>query len=259
MPPTPFIRGQGTDMLFPRYDVFISYSRQDTAIVEPFVEELRRRGYTVFFDTQSIIVGDLWKQRLANAVRSSRVCILCWSQHARDSEYVAFEYSRAEGLGRPVLPWLLDATPLPNMVELQGIIESDPVKAASRFIPRLGWRLSLRRALQASLLLLFLLAASLVYWKTHQPPPPWEFTGRVTDSVTNLPISGVQVEAEDQATAKDHRFTTYTDSDGRYVFHLPQPRPKYLHLVFAKQGYKGEEPVTIPPDLPFNTDMTPLK
>jgi hypothetical protein len=246
-------------MLFPRYDVFISYSRQDTAIVEPFVEELRRRGYTVFFDTQSIIVGDLWKQRLANAVRSSRVCILCWSHHARDSEYVAFEYSRAEGLGRPVLPWLLDATPLPNMVELQGIIESDPAKAASRFIPRLGWKLSLRRALQASLLLLFLLASVLVYRSTHRPPPPWAFTGRVTDSVTNLPIPGVQVEAQDQVEAKDLRFTTYTDSDGRYVFHLPQPKPKYLHLVFAKQGYKGEEPVTIPPDLPFNTDMTPLR
>ena len=240
-------------MLFPRYDVFISYSRQDTAIVQPFVEELRRRGYTIFFDTQSIIVGDLWKQRLANAVRSSRVCILCWSQHARDSEYVAFEYSRAEGLGRPVLPWLLDATPLPNMVELQGIIESDPAKAASLFVPHLGTKLSFRRHPTGLSSLLLLITSALAYWHIHRPPPPWEFTGRVTDSVTNLPIPGVQVDAE------DHHFTAYTDSDGRYVFHLPQPKPKYLHLVFAKQGYKGEEPVTIPPDLPFNTDMTPLK
>jgi TIR domain/CarboxypepD_reg-like domain len=240
-------------MLFPRYDVFISYSRQDTVVVQPFVEELRRRGYTVFFDTQSIVVGDLWKQRLANAVRSSRVCILCWSQHARDSEFVAFEYSRAEGLRRPVLPWLLDSSPLPSMVELQGILETDPAKAASLFVPHLGTKLTLRRTLQVCLLFLLLLISALAYWHTHRPPPPWEFTGRVTDSVTNLPIPGVQVAAEDQ------HFTTYTDSDGRYVLHLPQPKPKYLHLVFAKQGYKGEEPVTIPPDLPFNTDMTPLK
>lgn len=247
------IRGLGTKMLFPRHDVFISYSHQDTASVSPFVGELRRHGYNVFYDTRSIVVGDLWKQRLANAVRSSRVCILCWSQHARDSEFVAFEYSRAEGLGRPVLPWLLDSTPLPSMIELQGIIESNPAKAASRFIPRLGWRLSLRRIFQASLLMLLSLISAFVYWSTHRPPPPWEFTGRVTDSVTNLPISGVQVDAEDR------QYSTYTDSDGRYIFHLPQPKPKYLHLVFAKQGYKGEEPVTIPPDRPFNTDMTPLK
>jgi hypothetical protein len=240
-------------MLFPRHDVFISYSHRDTASVSPFVGELRRHGYNVFYDTRSIVVGDLWKQRLANAVRSSRVCIVCWSQHARDSEFVAFEYSRAEGLGRPVLPWLLDSTPLPSMIELQGIIESNPAKAASRFIRRLGWRLSLRRIFQASLLMLLLLISTFVYWSTHRPPPPWEFTGRVTDSVTNLPISGVQVNAEDR------QYITYTDSDGRYIFHLPQPKPKYLHLVFAKQGYKGEEPVTIPPDRPFNTDMTPLK
>jgi hypothetical protein len=139
------------------------------------------------------------------------------------------------------------------MIELQGIIESDPAKAASRFIPRLGWRLFLRRIFQASFLMLLLLISAFVYWSTHRPAPPWEFTGRVTDSVTNLPISGVQVEAEDR------QYITYTDSEGRYIFHLPQPKPKYLHLVFAKQGYKGEEPVTIPPDRPFNTDMTPLK
>jgi len=231
-------------MFFPRYDVFVSYSRQDTAIVEPFVEELRRRGYSVFFDTQSIVVGDPWKQRLARAVLSSRICILCWSQHTRDSEYVAFEYARAEALHRPVLPWLLDSTPLPSMIELQGITEPDPIKVASLFVPRLGTRLSLRRALQVCLLFLLLLASVLTYWRTHRPPPPWEFTGRVTDSVTNLPISGVQVAAE------DHHFIAYTDSDGRYIFHLPQPKPKYLHLVFAKQGYKGEEPVTVPPTFP---------
>ena len=32
-------------MAFLRYDIFISYSRQDAAIVLPLVEELRQRGY----------------------------------------------------------------------------------------------------------------------------------------------------------------------------------------------------------------------
>src|ERR1035441_1276529 len=108
-------------MLWTRYDVFISYSREDLARVQPLVDELRRRGYRAFVDVESIVVGDKWKERLERSIRASRVLVLCWSEHARESEYVHFEYSRAEGLHKAVLPWLLDQTPLPKMMELQGI------------------------------------------------------------------------------------------------------------------------------------------
>lgn len=237
-----------------RHDIFISYSRQDADTVAPLVEELRQRGYNVFFDTRSIVAGDPWKRRLASAVRDARVCILCWSKHARDSEYVAFEYARAEALGRPVLPWLLDGTPLPAMLEIQGVVEPDPVRAAGLFLPRLGWRLRTRRFMQGGALLLLLLAATLIEWRAHRPPPPWEFEGRVTDSVTNLPVSGVTVEIE----AGNREFTTATGGDGRYAIRLPQPKPEYLRLVFSKQGYRGEAPVAVSPNHTFNTDMVPL-
>ena len=240
-------------MHWTRYDVFLSYARRDSAVIDSLVEALRQRGYSVFYDKESIVPGEPWKQRLAQAIRESRVCILCWSEYARNSEYVSFEYSRAQGLEMPVLPWLLDSTPLPQMIEIQGVLGRNPATAASQLLPRLGWRLTVRRRIQTACLFFVFAAFGLGFWRAHQPPPPWEFSGRVVDSETRLPVPGVRVEAEED------RFSAYTDSSGTYVLRLAQPKPRYLHLTFAKPGYKGEEPVNVSPDRPFNTDMTHLR
>ena len=236
-------------MLFSRFDIFLSYSQKDRDLIDIFAKALRARGYSVFYDTESIAIGERWKERLGKGVAASRVCILCWSASARSSEFVTFEYSHAEALGKAVLPWLLDSTPLPQMIEIQGVVEPDPIQAVSRFVPRLGWRLSRWRRVQAVALLLALALIAIVCRQVRLPPPPWEFTGRIVDSQTRLPIPGVRVEAE------QNRYVAYTDENGKYVLVLPQPKPPHLHLVFAKEGYRGEEPVAVEPDHPFDTDM----
>lgn len=137
-----------------RYDVFLSYSRADTERVAPLLDELRRMGYSVFFDTQSIDPGEQWKRRLERSIRVSRTLVLCWSEHTRGSDYITFEYSRAEALHKPVPPWLLDSTPLPAMLEVQGITAAEPAQAAARLKPTLRSPLALR------------------------PPPPWDFHGK---------------------------------------------------------------------------------
>jgi hypothetical protein len=240
-------------MSWTRYDVFISYSHQDSASTAPLVAALRQRGYRVFYDKSSIQVGEQWKIRLGKAVGASRVCILCWSASARDSEFVAFEHSRAAGLGKPVLPWLIDGTPLPKMLDIQAVTSHDPAQAAVLLLPQLGWTLALRRKLQALACLLVLVAGAAVYWRTHLAPPPWTFTGRVTDSETKFPIAGVEVDAEQR------RYHAFTDSRGVYTLQLPAPQPRYIDLVFLKEGYKGEVPVNVSSSRPFDTDMTRLK
>lgn len=240
-------------MFWLRYDVFLSYSRQDAAKTDALVAGLRGRGYRVFYDAESLVVGERWKERLSRAIRGSRVCVLCWSESARRSEIVTYEYSRAEGLRKPVLPWLLDATALPQMIEIQGVTAADPNEAVARFVPRLGWSLARRRWAMAAVLVLVLVALGWGIVRRLQPPPPWEFSGRVVDRETRLPLEGVEVDAE------EHRFVTYTDRDGRYVLRMPRPKPKYLHLVFAKEGYLGEDSVTVLPDHSYNPDMTRLK
>jgi hypothetical protein len=240
--------GGSESMNWIRYDFFISYSREDSASTDALTEAIRGRGYSVFYDKSSMLVGERWKTRLEKAIGSSRICVLCWSEHAKKSEYVPFEYSRAEGLKKPVLPWLLDTTPLPAMIEIHGIVEQDPVIAADLLTKRAGWRLTLRRRLSICAIFLLMATLFLIYLGTHRPAPQWEFSGRIIDSETLFPIAGVEVDAE-------QRFKTFTDKDGRYVLHLPSPRTQYIHLVFLKEGYKGEVPVDVPSDVPFNTDM----
>ena len=106
-------------MAMVKYDVFFSYSRADTERVAPLRDELRRLGYRVFFDVQSIDPGEQWKRRLERSIRASRALVLCWSQNTRGSDYITFEYSRAEAMRKPVLPWLLDDTPLPAMLRFR--------------------------------------------------------------------------------------------------------------------------------------------
>jgi hypothetical protein len=244
-------------VFFPRYDVFLSYSRADTAWVAPLRDELRRLGYRVFFDVQSIDPGDRWKPRLERAIKGSRTLVLCWSERAKGSEYITFEYSRAEVLGRPIYPWRLDNTPLPKMLEIQGISDDDPVQVAVALRSRLGWTLGRRRMLQAVFAALCVVGLSVWLWSVMKPPPPappWEFQGEVIDPQSRLGIEGVEVDAtpEQGATA-----VTHTDTGGRYDFHLPPPQTKTIHLVFRREGYQGDE-ATVPAGKPFSTPLYKL-
>jgi hypothetical protein len=234
-----------------RYDVFLSYSRADTARVQPLLDELRRLGYRVFFDVQSIVPGEQWKTRLERSISASRTLVLCWSENTRSSEYIAFEYSRAQALHKPILPWMLDKTPLPAMLEIQAIPSDDPVKVAAELRPALGRTLGRRRQHQVALAALCAVILAIGLWEFLKPPPPWEFQGEVIDRVSRVGIPGVEVDATSDQTAP---LSTHTDANGRFDLHLPQPQPKYIHLVFRKEGYVGDAD-TVPTNKPFDTDL----
>ncbi|MGP8186454.1 MAG: TIR domain-containing protein [Terracidiphilus sp.] len=221
-----------------RYDVFFSYSRADTERVAPLREELRRRGYRVFFDVQSIDPGEQWKRRLERSIAASRALVLCWSQNTRSSEYITFEYSRAEAMHKPVLPWLLDSTPLPAMLEVQGITAADPAQVAAQLSTALGWPLPRRRKLLAALAALAAVLLGLALWIALRPPPPWKFQGEVTDRATRMPIPGVEVDVMDGNAVRQ---SVLTDAQGRYDLSLPQPKRNFIQLRFRKNGYGGDQ------------------
>lgn len=226
-----------------RYDVFLSYARTDTKRVEPILDELRRLGYSVFFDVESIDPGEKWKDRLDRAIRASRVLVLCWSEHAHGREYITFEFSSAVALNKRVIPWLLDLTPLPPMIELQGITENDAAKVAVTLRRHLGPTLKRRRIFQAMASAVFLIASTAGIWRgTHPPPPPpWAIQGTVTDLQTQGPIPGVEVDLK---LSNGNRYTAQTDSHGAYILdNLPQPRPEHIQLQFSKSGYFGDSPI----------------
>lgn len=247
-----------TDMSCDHYDVFLSYSRADTALVIPLRDQLRRRGYRVFFDSQSIDPGDHWKARLDGAIRHSRSLVLCWSANTRSSDYVTFEYSRADALHKPIYPWLLDETPLPPWLEIQGILNLDAAEVAAKLGPLLGWALPRRRWVQGIAAVLFVTASSVGFWRglNRPPPPPWVFEGEVTVSDKGrMPIPGVEV---DLRTDNGVTRSTFTDSQGHYDFHLSQPQPKYVHIRFRKAGFEAENPINVPTGKSCDMALLPL-
>ncbi len=238
-----------------KYDVFLSYSRADTERVAPLRDELRRLGYEVFFDVQSIDPGEQWKRRLERSIAASRTIVLCWSQNTRGSEYITFEYSRGEALHKPILPWLLDKTPLPAMLEVQGITTSDPAQAAAQLKPALGWPLANRRKLQAALgVLAAILLGVAVWWFALRPPPPWQFATQVTDRASGVPIPGVEVEVQ---IGQGKMSPCSTGIDGTCTVQLPQPEPAYVHIYLSKEGYERDQTV-VPSNKEFKTDMVKL-
>jgi hypothetical protein len=230
-------------MFLPRYDVFLSYSRADTERIRPLVDALRSQGYSVFFDVQSIDPGQEWKKRLDRSIRGARTLILCWSQNAHGSDYITFEYSRAQALKKPVFPWLLDKTPLPAMLEIQGISEPDGVKVAAMLRRSLGWTLTRRKTVQAIAAVLIAAALAVPIWHklNPPPPPPWHFQGEVTDLRTRLPIPGVEVKLR---LGDGKTYTAISDDRGAYTLpNLPPPPPAHIHLEFSKEGYIGDSPI----------------
>jgi hypothetical protein len=221
--------------LFSRFDVFLSYSRVQTDRVRPLVENLRSRGYKVFFDQESIDPGSNWKQRLRTAIRQSRAMILCWSVEAKASEYIQFEFNQALGLKKTVIPWLMDAAPLSDMHrDLQGIVDPDPAIVADRLARSLGWSAARRRFTTGIAGLV--LAGTSAWYIATRPAPTWQFVGEVMDH--GAPVEGMTITWRDAPSAGS--VSAVTDRNGRYTLVLPGERQPNLRLLFHSAHYCEE-------------------
>ena len=74
-----------------QYDVFLSHSSKDKAIVRPLAERLRKDGLRVWFDEWEIQSGDNIPSRLEEGLERSRVLLLCMSANAFGSDWAQLE------------------------------------------------------------------------------------------------------------------------------------------------------------------------
>ena len=110
---------------YPRYSVFVSYSRRDDAAggVEQLVEALRREarqvlddGFEVFFDRHDLRTREEWQTQLAWAVRESEVLMACVSKPYFESDFCLWEFQEYEvkptgpDTGEGLVPVLLEDT-----------------------------------------------------------------------------------------------------------------------------------------------------
>ena len=216
-----------------KYDLFMSYSHEDNARVGPLVKELRGRGYRAFFDLESLKVGDEWERRVESSIHQSRVLVLCWSAQASSSEHVQLEYSKADGLGKKVLPWLLDETRLPRMFsKIQGIKSNEPALVATELQEKLGWSLTRRRYMAATATGATLTGAACAWIAWPKPPPPKPvFRGHVQDEQGN-PVAGAIVSASGASAT--------TQADGSFVLTLASSPGETITFDVTCHGYRPQ-------------------
>ena len=99
------------------YDVFLSHSKKDKAVVRNVAERLRGEGVRVWFDDWEIRPGDSIPAKIEDGLEHSRVLVLCMSVHAFGSDWAQLEagiYRFRDPLNkeRRFIPLRLDNAPI---------------------------------------------------------------------------------------------------------------------------------------------------
>jgi hypothetical protein len=73
------------------YDVFLSHSAKDKAVVRDVAERLRKDGVKVWFDEWVLKPGDSILAKIEERLERSRVLVLCMSANAFGSHWAQLE------------------------------------------------------------------------------------------------------------------------------------------------------------------------
>ncbi len=100
-----------------QYDVFLSHSSKDKAVVRAIAERLRADGLRVWLDEWKIRPGDHIPWQIEEGLEKSRVLVLCMSAHASGSEWArleagTFRFRDPLNMERCFIPLRLDEAPI---------------------------------------------------------------------------------------------------------------------------------------------------
>jgi hypothetical protein len=102
--------------------LFVSYSHKDERVVLPLVgmnEDIQQAAWVDYLHTMP---GSKWDDEHKEAIDNSYRLILLWSKNSASSENVEKEWRWALECGTPIVPVLLDDTPLPSEISnLHGV------------------------------------------------------------------------------------------------------------------------------------------
>lgn len=119
--------------------VFISYSRDDLKLVESLEKALKHKAIVVLRDQETIYVGEAWPKSIGEAIASSNLIVLIWSRYSSKSHFVEFEWNTALALRIPIIPIVIDSTPLPPSLSSINYIPIGEIEdIASRILNSLG-------------------------------------------------------------------------------------------------------------------------
>ena len=85
----------------PYQAVFVSYSHLDTHIVEGLEKAYVALGMNYLRDAKILRSGEGWNPALLSKIEEADIFQLCWSEHAKKSQFVKQEWRHALNLQRP--------------------------------------------------------------------------------------------------------------------------------------------------------------
>lgn len=109
--------------------VFLSYSQADLELVDALEEALRVQSISVWRDISSLHPSEQWPRYLGEVLQWTKALVLLWSAAASRSDFVELEWYMALVLNKPVLPVLLDETPLPAALHPVQRIKEPKIKS----------------------------------------------------------------------------------------------------------------------------------
>jgi hypothetical protein len=100
-----------------QYDVFLSHSAKDKAVVRDVAERLRKDGVKVWFDEWVLKPGDSIPAKIEEGLERSRVLVLCMSEQAFGSDWAqlesgTFRFRDPLNKERRFIPLRLDNAPI---------------------------------------------------------------------------------------------------------------------------------------------------
>lgn len=126
--------------------LFISYSHADSESVLPLARELQSLGFDVWFDKRGLIAGQLWEEKIVEAIIACDFFLLFISSNSVESDSVRREVSLAYQNGKTIIPLRLEKVHIPPTWGYQTIgiqwIECDEMNWQMKLLAALGLEVS---------------------------------------------------------------------------------------------------------------------
>jgi TIR domain len=99
------------------HDVFLSHSVKDKAVAEAIVARLEAGSVTCWIAPRDVLPGADWGESIIDAIESSRIMVLLFSQSANASPQIKREVERAVNKGLYIIPFRLEDIPPARALE----------------------------------------------------------------------------------------------------------------------------------------------
>jgi TolB-like protein len=99
------------------HDVFVSYSVKDKAVADAIVSRLEAGSVTCWIAPRDVVPGADWGESIIDAIESSRIMILVFSQNANVSSQIKREVERAVNKGVYIIPFRVEDVPPTRALE----------------------------------------------------------------------------------------------------------------------------------------------